>query len=136
MIFTVSGIYNRKPPCKAQRIEAVYEYCRWYNPLVPNVFLIQMIGVVLTVAGLIAMTASANLFGTPMSLAEKRRASDEWNRRKTVFRLPLPLETIVSSIFFLGGIGILIWSNFEHCAFLEYWLPSLPDVARAVLSCM
>jgi hypothetical protein len=94
-----------------------------------------MIGVILAVAGVIAMTASAHLFGTPMSPAERRRASDEWNRRKNAYRLPLNLETILSTIFFLGGIGILVWSKFELCAFLAYWLPSLPAVARLVLSC-
>ena len=94
-----------------------------------------MIGVVLVAAGLIALTASAHLFGTPMSPAERRRASDEWNRRKNVYRLPLNMETIVSTIFFLGGIGILIWSEFEYCSFLEYWLPSLPYAARILLSC-
>jgi hypothetical protein len=94
-----------------------------------------MVGLVLAVAGLIALTASAHLFGTPVSPAERQRASDEWNRRKNIYRLPLNLETIISLIFFLGGIGILIWSKFEYCAFLAYWLPSLPDVARLLLSC-
>ena len=49
------------------------------------------------------------------------------------YRLPLNLETIVSAIFFLAGIGILIWSDFDLCAFLAYWFPSLPQVARFVL---
>ncbi|HJR78968.1 MAG TPA: hypothetical protein VJ821_02775 [Anaerolineales bacterium] len=100
-----------------------------------NIFLIQMVGVILTLAGIIALTASTHLFGTPMSPVERQRASDEWNRRKNVYRLPLNLETIVSTIFFLGGIGILVWSKFELCAFLAFWLPSLPDAARLVLSC-
>ena len=94
-----------------------------------------MVGVILTVAGIIALTASTHIFGTPMSPAERRRASDEWNRRRNVYRLPLNLETITSGIFFLGGIGILVWSKFELCAFLAYWVPSLPDVARLLLSC-
>jgi hypothetical protein len=102
---------------------------------VASLFLIQMVGVILTVAGVIALTASTHIFGTPMSPAERRRASDEWNRRKNVYRLPLNLETIASGIFFLSGIGILVWSKFELCAFLAYWLPSLPDVARLLLSC-
>jgi len=102
---------------------------------VANIFLIQMIGMILAVAGLIALTASAHLFGTPMSPAERRRASDEWNRRRSAYRLPFNIETIISTIFFLGGIGILIWSKFELCAFLVYWLPSLPDTARLILSC-
>jgi hypothetical protein len=102
---------------------------------VENIFLIQMIGFVLTVAGMIALTASTHLFGTPMSHVERQRASDEWNRKRSVYRLPLNLETIVSGIFFLSGIGILIWSKFEFCAFLAFWMPSLPDVARVLLSC-
>jgi hypothetical protein len=102
---------------------------------VASIFLIQLIGVVMTIAGFIALTASAHLFGRPMSPAEKQRASDEWNRRKRVFRLPLTLETIASSIIFLGGIGILLWAGFDLCAFLAFWLPSLPNVARLVLSC-
>jgi hypothetical protein len=102
---------------------------------VASLFLIQMVGVILTVAGIIALTASTHIFGTPMSPAERRRASDEWNRRKNAYRLPLNLETITSGIVFLGGIGILVWSKFELCAFLTYWLPSLPDVARLLLSC-
>lgn len=103
----------------------------------PNTFLIQLIGVVLAVAGMIALIASAHLFGTPMSPAERRRASDEWNRRRDAFtyRLPINLETILSAIFLFGGIGILVWSKFELCAFLAFWLPSLPEVARVLLSC-
>jgi hypothetical protein len=102
-----------------------------------NLFLIQLIGVVLTVAGLIALTASTHLFGTPMSPAERRRASDEWNRRRDAFtyRLPLNLETIMSAIFFVAGIGILVWSKFNLCAFLAFWLPSLPDIAKLLLAC-
>jgi hypothetical protein len=102
---------------------------------VANIFLIQLIGVMLTVAGMIALTASAHIFGTPMSPAERRRASDEWNRRRNVYRLPINLEAIVSTVFFLGGIGILTWSKFEYCTFLAFWLPSLPEAARVLLSC-
>jgi hypothetical protein len=102
---------------------------------VAGIFLIQLVGVVLALAGFIALTASAHLFGRPMSPAERQRASDEWNRRKKVIRLPLTLETIVSSIFFFGGIGILLWADFDLCVFLAHWLPPLPEVARLVLSC-
>ena len=101
----------------------------------PNGHLIQLIGVVLTAAGLIALTASAHVFGTPLSPAEKRRASDEWNRKKDAYRLPINPETVISAIFFLGGIGILIWSKFEFCAFLAYWLPPLPDAVKLLLAC-
>jgi hypothetical protein len=87
-----------------------------------DMFLVQLVGV-------------ARVFGTPLTPAEKRRASDEWNRRRDVHRLPINLETIASSIFFLGGIGILIWSKFNLCIFLSYWLPSLPPAVRIILSC-
>jgi hypothetical protein len=84
---------------------------------------------------MIALTASAHLFGTPLSLEEKRRASDEWNRRRDVYRLPINLEAMVAIAFFLGGIGILIWSKFNLCAFLAYWLPNPPEAIRLLLSC-
>jgi hypothetical protein len=101
----------------------------------PNGHLIQLLGVVLTTAGLIALTASAHIFGTPLSPAEKRRASDEWNRKRDAYRLPINLETVVSAIFFLGGIGILVWSKFEFCTFLAYWFPPLPDALKLLLAC-
>src|SRR5512134_3199106 len=100
-----------------------------------NIYLIQLVGVMLATGGMIALTASVHLFGTPLSPAEKRRASDEWNRRRDVHRLPVSLETIASMIFFLAGIGILTWSKFNLCAFLAFWLPSLPEAIRLFLSC-
>lgn len=100
-----------------------------------DVYLVQLVGVILTVASLIALTASTHLFGTRYSLAEKRRASDEWNRRRDVYRLPLNLETITSLLFFLGGVGILVWSKFSLCEFLAYWLPSLPQALKLFLAC-
>jgi hypothetical protein len=100
-----------------------------------DMFLIQLVGVALAVTGFIALTASARLFGTPLTPAERRRASDEWNRRRDVYRLPFNLETMASAIFFLAGISILIWSKFNHCTFLSYWVPSLPWAVRVLLSC-
>lgn len=89
----------------------------------------------MTFAGLIALMAATHLFGTPLTRAERRRASDEWNRRRDLYRLPFTLEVIVALIVFLGGMGILWWSRFNGCAFLEYWVPSLPESVRLVLSC-
>jgi len=100
-----------------------------------NMLLIQLIGVVLTIAGLISLMASAHVFGIPLSPAEKRRASDEWNHKRDVYRLPINLETVVSAFFFLGGIGILIWSKFDFCTFLAYWFPPLPDAVKLLLAC-
>ena len=110
-------------------------YPDWYNRFVIDLFLIQLIGVVLAIAGLIALMAATHLFGTPLTRAERLRASDEWNRRRDLYRLPFNLEVIVASIVFLGGIGILIWSRFDGCEFLAYWLPTLPDAIRLLLSC-
>src|SRR5574339_851749 len=100
-----------------------------------SIYLIQLVGVMLAIAGMIALTVSAHLFGTPLSPTEKRRASDEWNHKRDVYRLPISLETITAIIFFLGGIGILVWSKFNLCSFLAYWLPSLPETVRLLLSC-
>jgi len=100
-----------------------------------NAYLIQLVGVVLTIAGFISLTASAHVFGTPLSPAEKRRASDEWNRRRDAYRLPINIEAIISAIFFLGGIGILIWYKFEFCGFLAYWFPPMPGSLKLLLSC-
>ena|SRR5688572_24315435 len=98
-------------------------------------FLIQLVGVVLALTGFIALTATAGSFGSSLSPEEKRRASDEWNRKRNVYRLPISLETIVSTVFLFGGLWILIWSRFDLCAFLAYWFPPLPDLAKLVLSC-
>lgn len=100
-----------------------------------DIFIIQLVGVVLAISGFIALTASAGLFGYPLSPADKRRASDEWNRKGNTSRLPVSLETIVSTLFLIGGIGIMIWSQFDLCRFLAYWFPPLPDLAKLVLSC-
>jgi hypothetical protein len=100
-----------------------------------NIYLIQLVGLMLAIAGMIALTASAHVFGTPLSPAEKRRASDEWNRQRNTYRLPINLEAIASVVFFVGGIFILNWSKFNLCDFLAYWLPSLPPAVRLLLSC-
>lgn len=100
-----------------------------------NIYLVQLVGVMLATAGMIALIASTHMFGRPLSPAEKRRASDEWNRSRKTYSLPVNLEAITSLIFFLAGIGILTWSNFSLCAFLAYWVPPLPGVVRLLLSC-
>jgi len=100
-----------------------------------NLYLIQFVGVLLTIAGIMALTASARLFGTPISPAEKRRASDDWNRRRDVYRLPINPETLASATFLLGGIGILTWTKFELCAFLAYLFPNMPEAIQLLLSC-
>jgi len=96
-----------------------------------NPYIIQLIGIGMVLAGLVALTAASHLFGTPLSYDEKRRLGKTGN----VTRLPLNLETIASAAILLGGFGILSWSNFEICSFLNYWLPSLSSVYKVLLAC-
>jgi hypothetical protein len=79
--------------------------------------------------------ASAHLFGTPLTPADRKKASDEWNRRGNVYSLPISFSTLASIAIFLGGIGILTWTKFELCVFLGYWVPTLPEAIKLLLSC-
>lgn len=94
-------------------------------------YFIQLIGIVMVLAGLVALTAASHLFGTPLDYDEKRRLGKTGN----VTRLPINLETIASAALLLGGISILSWSSFEACTFLNYWLPSLSSVYKVLLAC-
>jgi hypothetical protein len=96
-----------------------------------NIYLIQLIGLLITVSGMVALTASAKLFGTPLDRSERRRA----DHGRDTYQLPIHLTTLASLAFFLGGIGILTWSKFSMCLFLTYWIPNLPDAVRILLSC-
>ena len=98
----------------------------------PNLYLIQLVGVLLTGLGMIALAASSYLYGKPISRDERLRMGE---KRTNVRRLPINLETIVSAAFFLGGMGILAWSKFDLCRFLTHWLPNLPDALMFILSC-
>jgi len=100
-----------------------------------DVYLIQLVGAALIVAGAIVLAASAHAFGIPLSPAERRRASDEWNRSEDKRRWPIRLESLASIMFIAAGIGILIWSKFSLCEFLAYWLPPLPPTVSLLLSC-
>jgi hypothetical protein len=100
-----------------------------------NIYLIQLVGVILLVAGFIALMASSQVFGTRLSPAEKRRVSDEWNRRGDVYRLPISMETIISILMFFSGVVLLLWSKFNLCGFLAYWLPPMPEIVKLFLSC-
>ena len=97
-----------------------------------NIYVIQLIGVLLTGAGLAALTASAYVYGRPLTRDEKSRLGNE---EKNLRRLPLNLATIASTAFVLSGVGILNWSNFNLCAYLAYWLPSLSESIKFWLSC-
>ena len=99
-----------------------------------NIYFIQLIGVLLAVAGIIALTASAYLYGAPLTQSEKRRTGN-LDRRGNVYRLPFNLEIVASTVFLLAGAGILTWAKFDHCTFLAHWLPDLPEAIRLLLSC-
>ena len=97
-----------------------------------NPYFIQLIGIILTVAGMIALTATSHLFGKPLARDERHRMGE---RQSNVSRLPINLETIASAFVFLAGIGILTWTKFSLCAFLIYWLPDLPVAIQFWLAC-
>jgi hypothetical protein len=107
----------------------------WYNRQMPNPYLIKLVGVLLTGAGVIALTTSAYLYGTPLTREEKQKAKRDGHPSGTLYRLPFNLETIASALFFIGGIGILTWSKFELCPFLAHWLPDLPEALLFLLTC-
>ena len=96
-----------------------------------NPYFIQLIGVFMVLAGVVALSAASYVYGTPLGNSEKRRMG----KRGNVSRLPFNLETIASAAALLGGLGILSWSGFELCAFLAYWLPSLSSVYQVLLAC-
>jgi len=98
----------------------------------PNIYLIQLVGVITTGLGMIALTASSYMYGKPLSHEEKQRMGKTGSN---ISRLPINLETILSALLFLGGMGILTWSKFSLCGFLSYWMPYLPDAIRFLLAC-
>lgn len=85
----------------------------------------------MTLIGVVALTLVSHIFGSPLSYEEKRRTGTQGN----VYRMPVNLEVIVAVVILLGGVGILFWSNFELCAFLNNWVPSLSSVYRVLLAC-
>jgi hypothetical protein len=96
-----------------------------------NPYFIQLIGILLTATGIVALTAASRIFGTRLTREEKRKIGKDGD----LYNLPINFETIASAVVFLGGVGILKWTNFNLCAFLAYWLPDLPEAIRLLLSC-
>jgi hypothetical protein len=96
-----------------------------------NIYTIQLLGVLMSAAGFAALMATATLYGTPLTGEEKRRE----NRHGDVYRLPFRLETIAATLLLLAGVGILVWSKFEICSFLAYWLRGMPEALKMFLSC-
>jgi len=97
-----------------------------------NPYFVQLIGILLTGAGVVALTAAVRIFGRPLTRDERLRAGD---KPSDTYRLPINLETVASGAVFLAGVGILTWSKFNLCAFLAHWLPDLPEAIRLLLSC-
>ena len=97
-----------------------------------NPYFIQLVGVLVTGAGIVALTLASRIFGRPLTREERMHMGD---KPSGTYSLPINLETIASAVLFLAGIGILNWSNFRLCAFLAYWLPNLPEAIRLLLSC-
>jgi hypothetical protein len=97
-----------------------------------NLYLIQLVGILLVGAGIVALTAAAYSYGKPLTREERL---DIGKGDKNIYRLPINLETIASSAVFLGGMGLLWWTKFNFCGFLAYWLPDLPEAIRLLLSC-
>jgi len=86
-------------------------------------YLILLVGVFLVVAGIVALTAVAYLYGKPLSRREKRNLEED---RGNVIHLPSNIETIASTAFVLGEPGVLSWSKFSLYSFLFCWLLNLP----------
>lgn len=97
-----------------------------------NPYFIQLIGILLTGAGMVALAAAARIFGKPLTREERLRSG---NKPSGTYSLPINLETVASAAMFVTGIGILTWSKFKLCTFLIYWIPKLPPEIRFWLSC-
>jgi hypothetical protein len=95
-------------------------------------YIIQSIGLAITAIGVLALIALMTLIGRPFSKEERYRMGSE---RRNLYRLPINLETIVSTLILASGIGILIWSNFDHCLYIRHWAPNLPGTVISMLRC-
>lgn len=95
-------------------------------------YIIQFIGLAITAVGVLALIAFMTIFGRPLSEEERYRMGSE---RRNLYRLPINIETIVSTLILVSGIGILVWSNFDHCLFIRHWAPNLPDTVMFALQC-
>lgn len=95
-------------------------------------YIIQSIGLVITAIGVLALIAFMTIFGRPLSEEEIHQRGGEG---RGLYRLPINIETIVSTLILVSGIGILTWSNFDHCLFIRHWAPNLPDTVMVALQC-
>lgn len=95
-------------------------------------FIVQSIGLAITFVGVLALIAFTTIFGRPLSEEERRRIGTE---NRSLYRLPINIETVLSALLLVGGIGILFWSNFDHCRYIMHWAPNLPDTVMSMLRC-
>jgi len=56
-----------------------------------NPYFVQLIGILLTAAGVVALTAASRIFGKPLTYEEKRETGKEgnWYRLHSTLRLSL-----------------------------------------------
>jgi len=97
-----------------------------------NPYIIQSIGLAVTAIGVLALIAMMTLYGRPVSREDRHRPGE---KNRVGFNLPINIETIISTIIMLCGLGILAWSNFDLCKFIVYWLPNLPKTLMITLQC-
>ncbi|HKI54639.1 MAG TPA: hypothetical protein VJ987_10985 [Anaerolineales bacterium] len=97
-----------------------------------NPYIIQSIGLTITAIGILALVALTNLYGRPLSDEERLRMGE---KSRSLYRLPINIETIIAALILLVGIGILGWSKFDLCTFVSYWMPNLPNAFMATLKC-
>jgi hypothetical protein len=100
--------------------------------VVRDPFIVQSIGLAITAIGVLALIAFMTILGRPLSEEERYRMGSE---RRNLYRLPINIETIVSTLILASGIGILVWSNFDHCLYIMHWAPNLPDTVMSMLRC-
>jgi hypothetical protein len=97
-----------------------------------NPFIVQSIGLLVSAIGVLALISFTTIFGRPLSDEEKLRVGE---KKRDLYRLPVNIETIISTIILVAGIGILKWANFDPCSFIAYWLPDLPRTVMVALHC-
>lgn len=90
-----------------------------------NVFLIQLLGVILTGAGLLGWSIYAAVYGMPLTNSEQRRTHGHHSGSQ-VFSLPINMETLALGLLIAAGVGILTLTHFSACAFIGYWWADAP----------
>ena len=86
----------------------------------------------MTAIGVIVLVAVTTVYGRPLSNEERLRMGE---KNRSLYRLPVNIETIIAALILLAGIGVLAWSKFNLCAFISYWAPNLPNAVMAALKC-